>query len=291
MDTALILRQKFDRSELVTEKEIDILLKQSQIVEKLLVDYEDKPLFNIFRLICLSEIPYVDRLSYTKKILSYVSKNLALPQGFSYTGKVNDIVPCYNAMLLEAYIKLGKEESKEVKNALNWIKQYQVFERNSSTSWKQNGICKHGGCMKSTPCYIGIGKTIRALITYAEYTNNVDKEVEDLIDKGTKYMLKHNMYLRLTSKRPISKNITSIMFPQAYMLTLTDLVYICGKRNLWEHKESHLLRELLVEKSYEESTWKIDYIYSHKGFKTFDGKRYPSEWINYLFQKSLGLSE
>lgn len=100
MDTALILRQKFDKCETITDKEINMLLEQSKIVKKISSDYEDKPLFNIFRLICLSEIPYADKLPYTKIIFSYISKNLALLEGFSYTGKVNDIVPCYNAILL-----------------------------------------------------------------------------------------------------------------------------------------------------------------------------------------------
>ena len=72
---------------------------------------------------------------------------------------MNYIVPCYNAMLLEAFTRLGKADSQDVQNALGWIKEYQVFDRNQQTRWKYDGICKHGGCMKATPCYIGIGKT------------------------------------------------------------------------------------------------------------------------------------
>lgn len=287
MDTALLLRMKFDKGEFISDSEIDTLLNQSRVVEKLTKDYEENAFFHIFRVMCLSEIPYAERLPYTQKVMDFISKYLSLPEGFSYTGNVNYIVPCYNAMLLESYTRLGKKDSKEVQNALNWIKQYQVFDRNQSTSWKYDGICKHGGCMNAVPCYIGIGKTVRALITYAEFINHSDKEVETLIEKGSSYMLRHNMLQRLSNHAPISAHITDIMFPQAYMLSVTDLVYIAGKANLWTDNGTQELKELIGRKAYDKNSWKIDYIYSHKGYKAFDTKRKTSEWVDYIFHSSL----
>lgn len=287
MDTALQLRVKLDTNELIIENEIESLLGQSKVVQKLTSDYEENALFNLFRLICLSEIPYAERLPYTEKVIAFISEHLSLSEGFSYTGNVNCIVPCYNAMLLEAYTRLGKAVSREAQNALNWIKQYQVFERNQSTAWKYDGIRKHGGCMNATPCYIGIGKTVRALITYAEFTSNSDKTVEALIEKGTEYMLRHNMYQRLSNHAPVSAHITDIMFPQAYMLSLTDLVYIAGKANLWADARTNTLKDLISRKTCEKNNWKIDYIYGHKGYKAFDTKRKASEWAGYIFNSSL----
>ena len=157
MDSALLLKIKSDRGDSLSDAEIQTLLAES-------------------------------------KVLGFVSDHLALPEGFSYTGNVNYIVPCYNAMLLEAFTRLGKADSPEVQNALRWIKEYQVFDRNQQTGWKYDGICKHSGCMKATPCYIGIGKTVRALLTYAAFTDHFDKDVESMISKGTEYMLRHHIY-------------------------------------------------------------------------------------------------
>ncbi|WOO86674.1 hypothetical protein RZE82_06035 [Mollicutes bacterium LVI A0039] len=123
-------------------------------------------------------------------------------------------------MLLEAYTRLGLADSLEVQNALNWIKKHQVIDSNERTTWTHDSICKYGGCMKETPCYIGIGKMIKALITYAEFIDHQDEEVEALIQKGMNYILSHNMYQRLSNGKPISKHITDIMFPGAYMLTV-----------------------------------------------------------------------
>lgn len=286
MDAALKLRMQYDRNRQVPEHEISYLLEQSQILQTLTREYEETPLFHIFRLVCLSEIPYVQTLPYTKQILSFISNSLSLPEGFSYTGSADSIVPCYNAMLLEAYTRLGKADSLEVQRALSWIKQYQVFERNQTTSWKYKGIHKHGGCMNTVPCYIGIGKTLRALLTYAEFTNHTDQEVELLIKEGTQYMLRHNMYQRLSNALPISPHITDIMFPQAYMLSLTDLVYIADKAALWTDPGTAALKELIESKACGQNKWKIDYIYSYKGYQAFETKRHASEWVGYLFGKA-----
>lgn len=285
MDTSLKLRMAHDEGRIISDIQIKKLLSESRIVKKLTSDWEENHLFNIFRIICLSEIPYIKKLDYTKKVIEYIKKNLATAQGFSYTGEVAMIVPCYNAMLLESFVRLGLIKSAETQNALNWIKKYQVFQRDATTSWNHEGICKHGGCMKSTPCYIGIGKTIRALITYSKYSYHQDKEVEMLIDQGLAYMLKHNMFQRLSNGLPISAHITDIMFPQAYMLSLTDLVYIANERELWDYEELILLKKLINKKRREKKGLMIDYVYSHKGYKSFGSKNNISEWVNYYFSE------
>lgn len=283
MDTALQLRKAYDQKQLLTVQEIEQLLSASSIVKKLTKDWMENPFFAIFRLLCLAEIPYAERLPYTQQLLNYVTEVIATEEGFSYTGKLEGIVPCYNVMLLEAYTRLGQAKSPEVQAALNWIKRYQVFERNQTTSWPHKGICKHGGCMRKTPCYIGIGKTVRGLLTYAEYTNHQDEEVEALIQQGTDYMLKHQLFQRLSNQQPISAHITDIMFPQAYMLSLTDLVYIDHGRKLWADERTQPLKKLLLEKETAPQQWKLDYIYGHKGYKAFETRRKASEWISYLF--------
>ncbi|MGG5317489.1 hypothetical protein [Enterococcus sp. AZ072] len=283
MDTALQLRKAYDKKQSLTDQEIEQYLAASPIVKKLTKDWVEQPFFAIFRLLCLAEIPYSQRLPYTQNLMAYVIATTATEEGFSYTGKVEGIVPCYNVMLLEAFTRLGQAKSPEVQAALNWIKRYQVFERNHTTSWPHKGICKHGGCMLKTPCYIGIGKTVRGLITYAEYTSHRDEEVEVLIKQGTDYMLKHQLFQRLSNQQPISAHITDIMFPQAYMLSLTDLVFIANKAHLWEDKQSQPLKDLLREKEIAPQQWKLDYIYGHKGYKAFETRRKASEWIGYLF--------
>ena len=283
MDTALMLRIASEKNQYLENTEISSLLSESVLVEKLTTDFVDHPLFAVFRIMGLSEIPHIERLPYTQKMIDYINRNIATKQGFSCLGGFEEIVPCYNAMLLEAYCRLGLAESKEAQAALSWTEQYQLFERNQTTSWPHKGVCKHGGCLGKTPCYIGIGKTVRALTIYSECVKHENQNVEKLLIQGTGYMLRHKMFQRLSDGKPISAHITDIMFPQSYALSLTDLTYIVGKRQLMTSEDSSELLHLLQEKQIAENQWKIDYLYSYKGYVAFESKRKTSEWVSALF--------
>lgn len=283
MDTALTLRISKENNQIIQGEDVSYLIKESKIVAKLTADYMEHPLFAVFRIMCLSEIPYMENLPYTQKLLGYINKHIATAEGFSCLGGIKELVPCYNAMLLEAYSRLGMAESREAQAALKWIKQYQVFERNQSTSWLYDGVCKHGGCLGAVPCYIGIGKTVRALITYLEFTGKSDKEAKALLYKGVEYMLRHKMFQRLSNGKPISPHVTDIMIPQNYALSMTDLIYIVGKMKLVANENVASLLALCREKEVGENQWKIDYIYNYKGYVGFESKRKVSEWISYLY--------
>ena len=281
MDSALVLRMKVDQNKEISEP-FDYL-DHSDIIKNYAKMTKLKPLGKIFALIGLAEIPYAEKLPITQELLAFVNQNLSTSEGFSFTGKLEEIVPCYNAMLFEAYCRLGLGKSSEAQNALQWIKQYQVFDRQQKTTWPHKGICKFGGCMMRVPCYIGIGKTMRALLTYQEKVDPHDEKVNALIEQGVDYMLQHNLYQRLSTGQPISPHITESMFPQSYVLSLTDLVYIIEKSQHTTDPRAHDLLQLIHQKKTKTGGWKIDYIYKYAGYLPFENRRKDSEWITYLY--------
>jgi hypothetical protein len=288
MDSALVLRMKVDQNKEISEP-FDYL-DHSDIIKNYAKMTKLKPLGKIFALIGLAEIPYAEKLPITQELLAFVNQNLSTSEGFSFTGKLEEIVPCYNAMLFEAYCRLGLGKSSEAQNALQWIKQYQVFDRQQKTTWPHKGICKFGGCMMRVPCYIGIGKTMRALLTYQEKVDPHDEKVNALIEQGVDYMLQHNLYQRLSTGQPNSPHITESMFPQSYVLSLTDLMYIIEKSQYTTDPRAHDLLQLIHQKKTKTGGWKIDYIYKYAGYLPFENRRKDSEWITYLYspiEKSL----
>lgn len=282
-----MMRIATDHGELV--KDPLLHLEQSDIIQRYTQLKDLKPLGKIFALIGLSEIPYTEQLPFTQELITFVNQYLATPDGFSYTGKSEEIVPCYNALLFETYCRLGLGHSKEAQSALNWIKQYQVFDRNQKTSWPHKGICKFGGCMKKVPCFIGIGKTVWALLTYQDLVDPNDEKVNEMIHLGLEYMLQHNLFRRRSNGQPISAHITENMVPQSYHLSLTDLAYIVEKGKCAHDSRVKDLQQLIYEKKTRNGGWKIDYIYKYSGYVPFDNRRRDSEWLNYLcdvFQKT-----
>jgi hypothetical protein len=128
MDSALKLRLAVEGGQSLSPDKIADLLEQSLLVRKLTGDFFEQPLFAVFRMMGLCEIPHVEDLPYTLKLVQYINQHIATEEGFSCLGGIKELVPCYNAMLLEAYSKIGLAKSREAQAALQWIKQYQIFE-------------------------------------------------------------------------------------------------------------------------------------------------------------------
>lgn len=291
MDSALVLKMEFDKGIVHRDEVVDDLLSSSELIHSLTSEFSKHSLFPIWRLIALSEIPYGGRLKYTQDLITYVENTYGTSEGFSITGKSEALLPCYNAMLVEAFSKLGYSEKPVVRNAVAWIMKYQVFERNKPTLWKGTGIKKYGGCLKLTPCYIGVAKSIKALIYYTHYSNVKNDQIDDLIRKGMNYLLEHQLYQRLSNDEPITKHILDIAYPQSYQLNIIELLEIAYMTNSMNNPEVKLAVDYIESKRIKGSGWKINYIYKADGYVSFDKRGKNGQWISYLLEKYLSQLE
>ncbi|MDF2840593.1 MAG: hypothetical protein K0Q99_1365 [Clostridia bacterium] len=287
MDHALLLKMEYDKGTELTDEAINSLLYSSELIQSLTSEHSKNSLFPIWRLLALSEIPYAGKLKYTQDLMQYVEKTFATSDGFSITGKSEDILPCYNAMLVEAYSKLGYADNYYVKRAIEWIKNYQVFERNQKSLWNGVGTTKYGGCLKSTPCYIGIAKSVKALLYHYNASMEQDEKAMEIIEKGTEYLLQHNLYQRLTNKKPITKHILDIAYPQSYQLNIIELLDIAYMTRNMNHPHVKPAVEFIKSKKTKDGNWKINYIYKADGFISFDKRGAKGEWVSYLLEKYL----
>lgn len=283
MDDALRLKIAYDNG-VLSEEIIDQYLKNSSLVDKLCSEFSSKSLYPIWRLLALSEIPYTIRLKYTQELVSYTMKHYATLDGFSITGKSEDILPCYNGMLLEAFSKMGIKNDATMR-AVEWIKKYQVFDRTSKTSWAGVGIKKYGGCMNKVPCYIGIVKALKGLIYYQKLNN--DSSVQDLIDIGIEYILEHQLIFRLSNQEPITKHIRNIAFPQSYQLNVIELLEIMYITNNMNDDRVQKVKDYLSSKLHKDNYYKINYVYKADGYISFDNRGEKGEWVTYLINKYL----
>jgi hypothetical protein len=282
MDTALELRIAVDNGDVLADTEIARLFTESDLVKRLTAEFKSKPLYAIWRLVALSEIPHSRTLEYTKGVVEYVERYLATESGFTLTGKATDLLPCYNAMLLEAYCKLGLSGLDSAQNALKWILEYQPFERGVQSAWSGKGVQKYGGCLKQTPCFLGIAKSVGALVHYTKANDKADASVNALIEKGMEYILSHRLYTRLSNGEPINSHMLDISFPASYQLNvveLLDLARLTGK--LLDERCADAL-QYVQSKRLSTGGWKIDYAYKADGYLTFDRRGKEGEWISYV---------
>lgn len=283
MDGALKLRMAYDAQEILSEEDIDELLASSVLVRNLCSNFEIKGLFPIWRILALAEIPYSNRLVYTKELMDYVIKIFGTSKGFSLDGRSDGILPCYNGMLLEAFSKLSFEH-EFIEAAVEWILNYQLFERHSQTSWKGKGIQKYGGCLKEIPCYVGIIKSLKGLLYYQKMFDKQDDRITACIEKGIHYVKAHDWVYKLSDAQPITKHMMDITFPQSYQLNVIELLELMFIYDASIMPNDRII-DYIMSKRHKDGYWKINYIYKAKGYATFDRRGEEGKWITYLLNK------
>ncbi|MEM9671302.1 MAG: hypothetical protein AAF992_01830 [Bacteroidota bacterium] len=285
MDTALKLKIDLDSGLSIPKEKAIQSLGQSGIVNQLTNDLKDKPLFYVWRLIALSEIPYAEHLNYTKNLIDLVYEKLATPFGFSLSGDEKMFLPCYNAMLVSALCRLGRAKDKEVENAIDWINTYQPMQRGVEVSVPNLRFDRFGGCFKRTPCYIGVAKSVIALFNYRVSTG--DSNVKQKLEQGIEYLLEHQLIKRLSCDRPVTDHILDISFPETYHLNIVELIRFAGQANLLSDSRTSKAIGFLQQARTKDSGWKISYRYKADGYLVFDRGRKVGEWVTYIIGKAI----
>ncbi len=119
-------------------------------------------------------------------------------------------LPCYNAMIVSALCRLGRAHDPEVGAAVEWISANQPMERGKALELKGFNFKRYGGCFKSTPCYIGVAKSVFALHAYARATASDQHKAK--LGQGIQYMLDHRFFMRLSGNGPITAHMLDISF-------------------------------------------------------------------------------
>ncbi len=287
MDCALILRQNHDLDIEMVDQEIDDLLSSSDLIFEITSQSTTKPLPMIWKLIALSEIPYSSRLAYTQHLIQTVEHTLFTGYGFALSRKKQDMVSCYNAMVIESLCKLGYAHLDSVKKGVEWIIQYQPFDRNDASQWNEPGVKKYGGCFKQTPCFIGVVKSLKALVQFRlhGYQSN---EIDAVIEKGMDYVLKHRLYKRLSNGEPIYKHILDIAYPASYQLNVMELLELAYLTQRIDDPMCDELKAYIDSKLTKWGYWKTNYIYKAEGYTSFDRRGKKAEWVTYLIKHYLG---
>jgi len=288
MDAALQLKIDTDRGVEFSDTRILEILGQSELVREMTSEFPEKPLALVWRLICISEIPYGNLLDYTQKLIDKVYENLATPFGFSLSGDEKHFLPCYNAMIVSALCRLGRAKDEQVQHALNWINHYQPMERGLEVNIPNFRFDRFGGCFNKTPCYIGLAKSVIALQTYQNITN--DFSYRSKLHEGTEYMLQHRLFKRMSKDKPITLHILDISFPESYHLNVVELIRFAGNAGLLKDNRTHDLIDYLKSKQTKNGNWKINFRYKADGYMVFDRGRGENKWVTYVIKTSLNKS-
>ncbi len=288
MDKALQLKHAMKDGTLTSFEAAKPYLDGSELFQKLLKEFEENNLNLLHRLIELAEIPF----SYKyKKVQNWRDKLAELTfcgEGFSLSGKKNDLLACYNAMITTVLMKLNYPDYEKIEKGIWWIVNYQNTARNIENKWPGKGIQKYGGCMKSTPCYIGV---VKSMVSLSEFRKNCDAKKSAInlkLSQGLEYILEHKVYKRKRTDMPITKDMTKLTYPFTYKTNVVEILGLLGDNQMLYDQRSGEARTLVLQKRKKEGCWRINSHYKPKYWVEFDSLKQPAEWLTFRLKEILG---
>ncbi len=286
-DSALTLKKIFRNGEITQYESALPFLEKSELVNLLIADIKIDVINVLNRLIELAEIPFALELPQAKQWILYLLNTSFAEDGFSFSGKSDDILACYNAMICSVLIKAGFTESNEVNIGINWILEYQSFGRGEESIWPGSRAKSYGGCLKSTPCYVGVVKSTIALSDYILATGSNNHKIHSKLESGLQYILSHKLYQRHSSGEPIRDYITKFSYPFNYRINILELLALMKSNNLIDNAACSPALELLEKKRKKDGSWHMNRGYQPKFWIDFDKTKQPGLWLTDFIESQI----
>lgn len=287
-DSAFSLKKAYEKGENITQKEAQKMLEQSELVNKLLETPERSP--NTFvglrayewRLLELSEIPFTNTLEKIQWWIELLVDKSYIQEGFSLEGKKDNLLGCHNALITTILIKMGYNDKEKIDTGINWILTYQAVERGKECKWSGSDLyTRFGGCMKSVPCYYGVIKSMIALTEYKKRYGG-SKMLDDTLNQGLEYILKHRVFKRLSIDKPIEDSIILNFYPYTYKSNIIEILSLLKANGLMEDERCSDALEILKGKQRPDGLWQADTSYMKSAWIDFDIPKKPGLWISYI---------
>lgn len=263
-------------------------LVTTRLVDALLSPLEEDVLNLMNRLLEIAEVPELVKHSQVRSWVNQLAKSAACGEGFSFSGACDDLLVCYNAMITSVLIRLDYPDQNLINQGISWILKYQKVNRHEENCWQGGRAKKYGGCLKATPCYIGLVKSMVALSDYKHSPQYVlNPMLEDKLARGLAYILDHSLYLRKSTNTPITKDILKLTFPFSYKTNMIEILKLLKTNGLLNDERCEPAKAYLRSKCYKDGYWRCSSYYSPKFWVDFDQVKAPGLWISREIRKLL----
>ncbi|QTL97908.1 hypothetical protein GM661_07890 [Iocasia frigidifontis] len=293
IDPALTLKKDFDQGKNISIKKVKKILNESELINKLLAEPKQKPRTFVglrayeWRLLELSEIPYTYTLNKVKRWLNMLIEKSYIKEGFSLTGDKDGLLSCHNSMITSILMKMNYDDKDLIDAGISWIIKYQSTSRGEECRWTgKNLFTKYGGCMKKTPCFYGV---VKSMITLTEYKKRFDvsKEVQNKLNQGLEYILDHKVYKKLSTGEPIESSIIKNFYPYTYRSNIIEILSLLKANDLLDDERCNDAMDVLRQKRRDDGFWQADTSYMKTAWVDFDKPQKPGQWVSYVIKDIL----
>ncbi len=286
IDAALALKRKVDSGEIAQYDDARPWLERSRIVRALLADFPFDVLNAVNRLTEIAEIPFAGAIEKVQRWVSELADRAACPDGFSLTGKSDDMLSCYNAMIASVLIRLDYPDRERIRNGIEWILKHQNTRRGAENTWPGSRALKYGGCLQATPCYLGVAKSMVALSDFKRGPNYLpDARLEAKLESGLEYMLSHQLYLRLSDGLAITADISKLSYPFSYKTNVVEILRLMARNGLDLDQRCAAAKAFLASKKQTDGHWRVNSVHLPKHWIVFDAPKAPGRWLSSEIEK------
>ncbi|MFA5479184.1 MAG: hypothetical protein WC002_10240 [Candidatus Muiribacteriota bacterium] len=292
-DPALTLKKEFDQGTDISIQKVKKIFTESELINRLLTDPKQKSDNFVglrtyeWRLLELSEIPYTYTLDKVKKWLKMLIEKSYIKEGFSLTGDKDGVLSCHNSMITTILMKMNYDNRELIEVGINWILKYQSVNRGEECEWKgKNLFTKYGGCMKKTPCFYGV---VKSMITLTEYKKRfkTSEEIQNKLNQGLEYILDHKVYKKLSTGEPIEDSIILNFYPYTYKSNIIEILSLLKANDLLRDDRCNDAIDILRKKIRDDGFWQADTAYMKTSWVDFDIPSKPGQWISYVINNLL----
>lgn len=293
-DSALTLKRFHEKGNTIPINEAQKMLQKSELLDKLFQTPERSPdtfvgLRNyLWRLLELSEIPYTHTLEKVHKWINLLVDRSYIQEGFALEGKQDHLLACHNALITTILIKMDYDDKEKIDAGINWILEYQSVERGIESKWPGKDLyTRFGGCMKTIPCYYGVVKSMIALTEYKKRFESL-KLIDNKLNMGLDYILKHTVYKKLSTGEPIEVSIIQNFYPYTYKSNVIEILSLLKVNGLMNDKRCTDALNILRNKQRKDGYWQADTSYMKSAWIDFDTPKKSGLWISYIINSLLG---
>jgi len=290
-DSAFTLKKAYDKDDKVSIKKAQNMLESSELVSKLLTDPKQKPHTFVglraleWRLLELCEVPYTHTLDKVQNWLEFLVNRTSISEGFSLTGERNGLLACHNAIITNILLKMGYDDKDKIDTGINWILDYQNVERDRECKWTGVDLfTKWGGCMKKTPCFYGVVKSVKTLTEYKERFGG-SKKLDDKLHNGLEYILIHRVFKKLSDDKPIEPSIIENFYPYPYKTNIIETLSLLKVNGLLSDRRCKEAIGILKQKKRPDGFWQADTSFMKTAWVDFDEPKKPGLWISYIISE------
>ena len=203
--------------------------------------------------------------------------------GFSYSGSKkngghhSNILPCLTGNMVWSLIRFGYLDDPRVLHGIEWIdtcQRYDDGDGDAPAGWPYD---KYEMCWGKHTCLVGIVKALKACAEIPVDARS--PEVQNIIEKGVEFLLKHHLYKRSHNLNRLAKAaFIQFSFPTLWAIDALEMVLVLSKLGYGDERMQDAL-DLIISKRNDHGRWLLDRTYNGRFITNIERKGKESKWI------------